>query len=257
MKTHLEEMSWQEVENFLKEQKLPILIPIGSVEQHGYHLPLGTDSMVAIRLAIDAAKLTHTIVTPPLWFGWSPHHLALPGSVSIRAEVLIELTYDLIESLSIHGFKKFIIINGHRIVNIPWLQIAAERAKRKLNVHMAIFDPAYMIKEIGDQMGFGEIGHAEEIDTSHMLHLFPKLVAMEKAQNYLPRARVHYHIDPRVKKDTLCYIPSTANELKELADKSGGTTGKPTLASADKGKTLHEHLLSRLAEVIEEYRNMA
>jgi creatinine amidohydrolase len=256
MKTKLEEMSWQEVESFLKDDRSPILIPVGSIEQHGYHLPLGTDSMVAIGLANDAATLTQTMVTPPLWFGWSPHHLALPGSVSIRAEVLIELAYDVLESLSLHGAKKFIIINGHRIVNIPWLQIASERAKRKLGVQIAIFDPAYMIKEIAEKLGFGEIGHAEEIETSHALHLFRELVHMEKAQDYVHRKKVHYHIDPRISNDTLCYIPMTAKELKAISGKSGGTTGRPSLASADKGKILHDHLIKRLVEVIEEFRTI-
>jgi creatinine amidohydrolase len=90
--------------------------------------------MVAIRLAEDAGELTDAIVTPPLWFGWSPHHLALPGTISIRPQILIEILFDVLSSLATHGFDRFVIVNGHRIVNIPWIQISAEKAQRELGV---------------------------------------------------------------------------------------------------------------------------
>lgn len=75
------------------------IVPIGSVEQHSYHLPLGTDTYVAMTIAEEAAEKTGAVLTPPVWFGWSPHHMVLPGTVTIRPEVLSELTYDIIESL--------------------------------------------------------------------------------------------------------------------------------------------------------------
>lgn len=250
----LQDLSWQEIEHFRNEETGPILIPVGSVEQHGLHLPVGTDSMVAIKLAEEAAQGSNAVVTPPLWFGWSPHHLALPGTVSIRAEVLIEVIFDVFVSLATHGFNRFIVINGHRMVNIPWLQIAAERAQRELSVRIGIFDPAYMSKELGEQLGFGEIGHAEEIETSHMLHIMPHLVRMERARDYVPGEITHYHIDPRSKKDTLCYVPTTAKALGQAAQTSGGTGGSPNRSSSEKGRILHDHLLNRLIEVIREFQ---
>jgi creatinine amidohydrolase len=216
--------------------------------------------MVAIKLAEDAAKETNVIVTPPLWFGWSPHHLALPGTVSIRPEVLIEMLFDVVSSLASHGFSRFVVVNGHRIGNVPWIQIAAEKAQHELDVKVIIYDPAYMSKEIVDRLGFGEVGHAEEIETSHMLHIMPQAVEMEKARDYLPRERKLYHVDPRIPKDTMCYVPGTARELDERSEESGseesgGGHGRPTLASADKGRQLHEHLLARLIEVIKELKD--
>ncbi len=252
MKVWLQEMGWQEIQQFRERGVDLALIPVGSVEQHGLHLPLGTDSMVAIRLAEEAAQRTNAIVTPPLWFGWSPHHMALPGTISIRPEVLIEMLFDVLSSMATHGFNRFVIINGHRIANIPWIQISAEKAQRELGVRVALYDPAYMSKEIADEMGFGEVGHAEEIETSHMLHIIPHLVRMEKAKDYLPAERKLYHIDPRIPKDTLCYVPGTAKDLEKTAGESGGAHGRPTLATAEEGKQLHEHLLARLIEVINE-----
>jgi len=94
--------------------------------------------------------------------------MALPGTVSIRPEILIKLLYDEIESLAKHGFKNFIPINGHRIINFIWMQIAAGRAQGKLGVKVVIFDPAYMQKEIANKLGFGAIGHAEESEGSEI-----------------------------------------------------------------------------------------
>jgi creatinine amidohydrolase len=249
----LHEMRWPQIQQLRDSKAGVVIIPVGSVEQHGYHLPLGTDSMVAIRLAEDAARRTNALITPPLWFGWSPHHLALPGTISIRAEILTEMIFDVVSSLATHGLDRFIIVNGHRIVNIPWLQISAEKAQRELNVKVAIYDPAWMSKEIVDQLEFGELGHADEIETSHMLHVMPHLVRMEEARDdHQSPKRKLYHVDPRTPQDTLCYVPSTAKYMEQIAETSGGSIGRPSLATAEKGKRLHEHLVSRLVEVINE-----
>jgi len=248
----LQEMSWQDVQRFRESRGDLAIIPVGSVEQHGFHLPVGTDSMVAIRLAHDAAQKTNALVTPPLWFGWSPHHLALPGTISIRPEILIEMLFDVLSSLATHGFRRFVIVNGHRIANLPWIQISAEKAQRQLDVKVVVYDPAFMSKEIAAHMGFGGVGHAEEIETSHMLHIMPNLVQMENAKDYPSPERKLYHVDPRSPNDTLCYVPGTAKDLTQESQESGGTTGRPSLATAEKGKKLHEHLVARLVEVIAE-----
>lgn len=99
---------------------------------------------MAIALAEAASGKTGAVVAPPLWFGWSPHHMVLPGTITVRPEILAELVYDVMESLAKHGCRKFVLINGHRLVNIPWMQIACERARRLLGVQVALFDLAYM-----------------------------------------------------------------------------------------------------------------
>jgi len=251
----LQKMKWKKVADYRNKGIGVILIPIGSTEQHGYHLPLGTDTMVAIKLAEDAAKKTNTIVIPPLWFGWSPHHLALPGTISIRAEVLIEVLFDIINSLSMHGFKNFVVVNGHRVVNIPWMQIAAERAQSKLHVKVEIFDPAWMIKDIAKELDFPFLSHADEIETSHLLYINEDLVDLNMAVDYQPESeRMHYSADPRSEKDTLCSVTKTIDDIKKIVKKSGGSVGRPSNASKEKGKIMHEHLVRRLTEVIEELK---
>ena len=250
MSYRLQENSWKELAEKCKACDVAI-IPVGSVEQHGYHLPLGTDSYVAKFLGEEAAEKTGAIVTPTLWFGWCPHHMALPGSVSIRAEVLIEYLYDVIQSLATHGYRKFVVINGHRIVNIPWMQIAAQRAQEKLKVKVKIFDPAYMSKDLVASLGFGAVGHSEEIETSHMMHLLPELVHLEKAADNPVADQELYSVDPAFIHDTLCYVPATLEHTRHNGEVSGGTTGEPSKSDAEKGKIYHEHLMNNLVKVIE------
>lgn len=249
----LQNMTFEEFSERSQKAKV-ILLPLGSTEQHSTHLPLGTDTMAAIALAEDASSRTGAIIAPPLWYGWSPHHMVLPGTVTIRPEVLIELIYDVIQSLAEHGCRNFVVINGHRIVNIPWLQIAAERAQRALNVRVALFDPAYMSKEIVDKLGFGPLGHAEEIESSHFWYCFPQLYHEDKVVDYLPEKSELYNVDPRAIEDTLCYVPSTKEDMQKGLRVSKGVSGSPTRSSREKGKVYHEHLVMRLTQVIEKLR---
>ncbi len=246
----LQELKWTDVRDYLAQDDR-IVMPVGSTEQHGPWLPVGTDTYAAISLAEDAAAKTGVLAAPPIWTGWTPHHMALPGTISIRAEVLIELLSDAVKSLAAHGFKAFILLNGHRIVNLPWMQIAAERARRELGVQAVLFDPAYMSREIVDRLEFGPVGHAEEIEGSQMLFRYPDLVDQAAARDYLPPEAELYHVDPRHPGDTLCYVPGTAAANRQAAEQSGGTAGRPSQASAEKGRAYHEHLVSRLVQVLE------
>lgn len=254
MSKWIQENNWEDVKELIEKSKGVAIIPVGSTEQHGYHLPTGTDTYVAITLAEAAAEETEVVLVPPIWFGWSPHHMVLPGTVTIRSEILVEYLYDIIESLSQHGIDKYILINGHRIVNIIWMQLAAERAQRKLGVKAKIFDPAYMSKDIVKELGFGPVGHAEEIETSHMLHRYNDLVNMDKAVDNPVGPVELYSVDPNYPHDTLCYVPSTIEVAREHVEKSGGTTGEPTKASSEKGKIYHNHLVKNLVTIIKDFQ---
>jgi creatinine amidohydrolase len=247
----LEEQSWKDVESYLETDNR-IILPVGSTEQHGVFAPLGTDTYVAKAIAESAGQQTGVLVAPPLWFGWSPHHLVKPGTITIRAEILIEVLYDVIASLAEHGFANFAVINGHRIVNISWMQIAAERVQRTLGVKAVIFDPAYMSKEITAELGFGSIGHGEEIEISHMCHCHPDLVRLDEARDHPHSDTLLYHLDPQDPRDTLCYVPATRSALQAVFDSTGDTiTGRPSEATPERGKAYHDHLVRRLVQVLE------
>ncbi len=246
----LQEMTWEEIKELVGDCAGTVVLPIGSTEQHGPHLPVGTDTMVAITLAEAASEQTGVAVAPPLWFGWSPHHMVLPGTITIRPEILVELVVDVVKSLQAHGFRNFILLNGHRIVNVTWLQIVGERVKRELGVRAVIFDPAFMSKEFVQDLGWGAVGHAEEIESSHLWYRHPELCKMDRAKDYPHQPQSLYSVDPRYPLDTLCYVPSSAAEQQVLAEKSGGVSGEPSKASREGGRAYHEHLVERLVAAI-------
>lgn len=250
----IQDLTWEDISNRRHDSQGTVIVPVGSTEQHGPHLPVGTDTMVAVALAEAGAVKTGALVAPPLWFGWSPHHMVLSGTITVRPEILAEIGYDIACSLHAHGFDKLIFLNGHRIVNVTWLQIAGERIKRELDARVFIFDPANMSKEFSQDYDWGEVGHAEEIEGSHMWYCYPDLVKMERARDNPHPQKPLYSVDPRYAGDTLCYVPSSPAEMEKAVQASGGTVGEPSKASPEGGRQYHEHLVQRLVEVIEQIR---
>jgi creatinine amidohydrolase len=249
-KLYLYQWTWAEVKDYLRKDSV-IILPFGSTEQHGLHLPLGNDALVAIRLAEDTARITKTIVAPPCWYGWSPHHMAYPGTISITPETLISVLYEVLRSLIYHGFKRLIVINGHRTANLPPLQIAASRIRNETGAFVTIADPFY----IGDTVSRairesppGGIGHAEELETSHMMHIFPELVNMKKAVKNLPPKKKFHVADPYVQGDRV-FTPSSLESFRKATEPSG-VTGDPTLSTEEKGKRLHKALVDNLVELV-------
>ena len=176
--------------------------------------------------------------------------MALPGTVSIRPEILCELLYDVVDSMAQHGFDKFVLLNGHRIVNISWMQIAAERAKRNLGVKVVIADPAYLSRGLGGSEELGSLGHADEIETSHMLLKYPNLVNLDLAVDYAPPVPDLFEVDPSFAGDVLCYVPKSKAEMGDSVREAGGTTGRPSRSSEEKGERYFEWVTDGIADVV-------
>lgn len=117
------DMNWMQVEEYLKRDDR-VVLPIGSVEQHGY-LSLGVDSILSERVSIDAAEPLGVPVYPALAYGVSPYFRAFTGSMSVRVETYVHLIRDLLDSIGGSGFKRILIVNGHG-GNVPAQSIAGE-----------------------------------------------------------------------------------------------------------------------------------
>jgi creatinine amidohydrolase len=250
----LQEMKWPEVQQYLKHTDL-IILPVGTTEQHGIHLPLGTDSYEAIGWAEEAAERTNTIVAPPLWYGWSPHHMAYPGTLTISATTLERIVYDLCISAVHHGFAKVIIVNGHRETNLPPLKIAATRVASETGALIAVVDPGYMGGAIGREMrrsATGGVGHADELETSLILHLKGQaLVDMAKAKaSDSSVEKLQYDLSAESDQP---YRPLVVDELRAMTEPTG-SLGDPSQATRGKGERYHEALVQSLVELIEEMR---
>lgn len=107
----IEDCNWIQVESYLKRDDR-IVIPLGSVEQHGY-LSLGVDRILSERVSVEAAEPTGVLVLPSLPYGLTPYFAAYPGSPTLQPETYRALLSDLVDSLAGQGFRRFLFVNGH------------------------------------------------------------------------------------------------------------------------------------------------
>ncbi len=108
---HLYEMNWMQVAGYLEHDDR-VVVPIGSTEQHAY-LSMGTDAILAERVALDAAEPLGIPVLPALPFGIAPYFVTYPGSISLRVSSYLEVIRDILDSLAGQGFRRIAVVNGH------------------------------------------------------------------------------------------------------------------------------------------------
>ncbi len=183
----LENMKFSEVQEYL-ENKKSIILPFGSMEQHGPHLPLGTDTILAAHIANEAGKRTNTIVAPALSVGFSPGlHTKFPGTISIGAQTYISFVLDVFESVIGSGFRDLLVITGHGM-NIHPLKTAMLDYLNNHNAR-AIVLGYWELEDVAKYVEEGDGVHCTILETSMMLYLSPDLVEMEKGINEYRKAR--------------------------------------------------------------------
>ncbi|MCL2006826.1 MAG: creatininase family protein [Treponema sp.] len=186
----IEELTWPEVEEALAKGMKTIIIYAGSIEQHGRHLAENADAVAGYAQAADLAKrLGNALVAPVIRPGLSAHHLAFPGSLTLRPEVFKGVVEDYISSYIHHGFDKIVLSSSHG-GNFDALEEVANASKIKYpNVRFAtgysMKDLANLINEAEkeEQLKTGTCGgHGCDYETSTMLLHSPQYVFMVKAE---------------------------------------------------------------------------
>jgi creatinine amidohydrolase len=187
------EMTWPELREVVAEGRLAV-IPAGIIEQHGPQLPLNTDIFLAEQITVRAAALhpDKVVLVPPIVHGHSPHHMDFPGTLTVDPLHMIEYVLDVCLSLSHHGFRKILIVNGHGS-NAPVLDLAARQTIIRTNGKTACASIFYMnsieferaAAELFPEMA-GRFGHADDVETSLYLGFRPDLVQLDKAKDNLP-----------------------------------------------------------------------
>ncbi|MDA1001322.1 MAG: creatininase family protein [bacterium] len=205
----LMEMTSPEVGAILKETGLAV-IPIGSVEQHGRHLPLGTDYYAAESFARRIVGLTGGLLADFIPFGVTPLHMGFPGTISLRAETMIAVFMDVCGSLHRHGARKFVLLNWHER-NLPAVEIAAERAQNELEGARVLIVHAHFIAQdnFGQKVG---LTHGGELEVLPILADRPDLVRLDLATD--PSPRDHGEKSDRLRRDRSVYfIPKDVKEM--------------------------------------------
>lgn len=235
------EMTAVELKNVSREETL-VVLPIAAVEQHGPHLPTATDDIICTAIAeqVEQRLKESVLLLPTLWLGASQHHLRWGATLTSRVENYETLLCEICESLLEDGFRRVLILNGHG-GNIGPMQISL----RRLQIHyrncqlMAASYWSIAEAEIAALME-GEcksVGHACEAETSLVMYLRPELVRKSKIENCADYAR------DLVDGVYLC------NDMYQRTKK--GATGRPDLASAEKGGQMFSCITNRVVEVLQ------
>lgn len=232
----LARMSWAGARAALRKA-LVALLPVGSTEQHGPHLPLGTDHLTAAEVARRAGVRGGWLVLPTVPVGVSEHHRQFWGTLWVEPQVLRDYVLGIARSLASHGVRRVVFVNGHG-GNTAALDEAA-RVLRREEVYAFAFSWWRAIPEVIAEVIATAGSHAGEMETSAVLAFAPELVMREFYSEAVAGAapewgkRLH---GVEIGFDTLDFSPS-------------GATGDPTPATAEKG----ERLLAAAAERLDAF----
>ena len=258
----LHELRWPEIETYLAADDV-VLVPIGATEQHGRHLPLMVDTGWAVAACESAADKTGVLITPPLHFGWSPHHMGYPGSITLGADTLRQVTVDVCQSLIHHGFHHVIVVNGNRIANLQPLEIAAVQLQNTTGARVAVADTGLIAREEVKKLceaTDGGLDHAGEAESAFALYWAEAHVDMSQAHPAAPNvgstSAFDYpvELDPALNRNAVSrFVTPAEHRAATLPD---GHVGDPSPATAEKGHEMVAAIASNLAAFIEEFRRL-
>ena len=241
----LEDLTWPDVAAALARGISTVIIPVGSTEQHGPHLPLATDSLHTVAMLEGVARRLPALLAPLLPVGCSDHHLAFPGTLSVTSETLGHLIRDCCRSLARHGFRNILIYSGHGGNAAPLASIipGVQRELPSMRIigctDWAIYEDTLL--EQAARRGIDRTvagGHSGELEASMMLAIRPELVRME-------RAVPGYLGDPGSTR------PRIFAEGVQVVS-SNGVLGDPRPAEAERGKEYVAVMIDRLTRFFED-----
>ncbi len=248
-------LTWPEVRRAASEDFVPI-VPIGTLEDHGHHLPIDTDVTLVEAICRGAAERLpdEGVLLPVIAHGYSPHHMDFPGTVTIGWDTFCRYCTDVAVSLVRHGFKRVLLVNGHGS-NQALVEMAARLSMVQepeslvaAAFYLSNLESAATIATIRESER-GGMAHACELETSLYLHVAPEAVDMSLA------------VDERG-------YPSSENLWMDWSDgplkvmpwwssfSESGVQGDATKATAAKGKALFEAAVSEVVSFVGELRAM-
>lgn len=223
----LDQLSWTDVAAHISHDPR-LILPVGALEQHGPHLPLGSNVLIARRVAIDLSREFAVLRAPSVPYGVNVDaERAFAGTASMRRKTLHRVLNELLADWEDHGVREFILITAHR--HEPHLDALATlfAASARLRV-VQIWDV-----DLADLLEEQRVPlHGGEAETSVMLHLYPDLVRMERARD----------IDLPVE----LFRSYLRGELTVPPAGSPGSVGRPTAASEEKGARIYERILEAI-----------
>jgi creatinine amidohydrolase len=197
-------LTWEEIDALDRTNTI-ILLPAGSIEQHGPHLPVDTDTLTAVYIAQKMAETNakiKLIIAPPFRYTYSKPSRVFPGTISIEGETLIKLTHDTMGCFIEQGFKKILVINAHMENTdfmIEGISLALEKSdsvKIILANWWELIEEKDLIKIFGPDWKGWVDEHAALVETSLMMYIAPELVKTEKIVDDRRKSQFEFRIFP-------------------------------------------------------------
>jgi creatinine amidohydrolase len=236
-------LTWPEVRDEIDMGRDTIVVCFGAVEQHGHHMPMGTDSMLGDELGRALADRLNAFVAPTIQVGCSRHHLAFPGTMSVEPETFANVVRDIVRGWAGQGFRRIVLVPSHG-GNFAPLSDAVEQLGDLDGVKViAITDLSVLVNAtlgLGAELGIpaSEGGlHGGEWETSMMLAVHPELVHMD-------RAVAGYTGD--LEAGMQRFFDEGVHALTDT-----GVIGDPKQASAENGRKYIDRLVELAAELVE------
>jgi len=238
----LDELSSKEAAQVSKEGTV-VIFPVGSVEEHGDHLPLCTDSIQPEYIAQEVAKKTGCLIAPPFRYGICNATRNFPGTITIQFDTLYRLAHDILSELTRNGFNRIIILSGHAgNSHMVALRLAAQEiviksdeAREKRKVRIMVLSDFDFAEELIPEYADENDGHAGTLETSRMMAIKTDLVNANVKPSVwqMPRFEVVAHPE--------LYFPS-------------GVNGDPTAASAEKGQKINKYIIEQVEKLVKEIK---
>lgn len=254
MSIYFGDLNWPQLQETI-EKNTVILIPVGTVEEHGRHLPVSTDALIATEIARRTAEKLKdelpVLVTPTVWTGYSAKEMSRwPGTIRIRPEVLIDLVYDLLASLAEMGFKKIVLLDCHGH-HSGILNVAVRKASDAFGIYPAIVSPAAFSKEIFAGIRKSKTGgaiHGGEWETSLMLYFGQPVNMAEATKEDI--MRYHSEFFPG---DGFIGGKGVFWSTWGIQKSKTGIYGDPTCASIETGEKCCQAIIENLSRFLKEY----
>jgi creatinine amidohydrolase len=248
-------LSWPEVARAADEGRVP-LVPIGTLEDHGYHLPIDTDVTLAEAVCRGAAERlpAETVLLPPIVHGYSPHHMDFPGTISIRWDTFCRYCTDVALSLVRHGFERVLLVNGHGsnqnlVETAARLTMVEEPESLVAASFYLVSERSAAVMERVRDSDRGGIAHACELETSLYLHLDPEAVDMSRAVDEHGYGETEH-----------AWMDWSDGPLKVMpwwsSFSESGVQGDASKATAAKGEALFAAATDEIATYVTELRSM-
>lgn len=260
MKYRYAEMTWPECKVAADQGRVAV-VPVGTYEDHGHHLPIDVDVVLSSEICERAvARIPdEAVLAPAVTHGYSPHHMDFPGTITIKWDTFVNYVRDVCCSLAHHGFTRILLVNGHGS-NAPLVEMAArltilETEGRVLcaNVNHWGLRKAREVGKVVRESDFGGTSHAGEFETSLYLALKPELAQMDKAVDERSPLPASFQTDLLAGKRADGSIATLMPYWSTMS--VSGTRGDATKATREKGEKFLEAGIEGLIELVRELKS--